>query len=539
MKRKGRPRVEVRFRESMEKMPASGWRRSTAACSHIVASLCCVFLIVPAVCTVYAQSAAAPAQQETSGWRVVKVVAIDRTEPDTSGCREIAKTQQNYWRSAPDVFTDIGQWDLPEFSGFYIFPRDNDHMEISARGDVRADPMLLNRVEAIIQTFARPTREIYLVGWRNHNGARHSGQEFVDILRDDRSEGSILANGNFDDLRFNGHQFMHSLNFRGSTFIGASLCAVVANMGGDFTDADFTDASLAKSTFENALFVRAKLIDTDMTDTVLYGTDLAGANFEPSELPSAKSFALAKNIEQVTYGNNPAPLNLMKMKLEEAGSAEEARKVTFALNETEDARLLHSCRPPDKREIAWIIHGVTPFRTAKRTDCIKYYGRKLLFETTNSYGMNRAKPLVWLVVVWAVGCLLFWCFLQRDSKSGLSIQLSREFSDGKVRVRSWKLRRRRRPETSPGSGTGAIWKRVWFSVKDQVRLLSAVSFYSLTSITTFSFKEWDPGRWLNLVLARNYKLIGRGWVKRLAGVQALISLYLLVLLVLSLFSLPF
>jgi hypothetical protein len=496
---------------------------------------------VLAVWTLHAQSSVPPASEPnlTGGWRVVSIVAIDHTEPDNSGCREVAKGQQDHWRSAPDVYTDIVQANLPELSGFLIFPRGIDHMEISVPIGVALDAMRLNRVEAIIQTFARPTREIYLVGWQNQNGARHRGQEFIDILRGDKSGDSTLADANFNDLRFNGHTFMRFLDFKRSTFVGASLCGVVANMGVDFTDADFRGASLVSATFTNALFVRTKLIDTDMTDAVLYGTDLSGAIFEPSDLPTPKSFALAKNIEHVTYFNNPAPLNLMKKKLEEAGFGDEARKVTFALNETEDARLIHSCMPPDDREIALIVRGVASPRTANRQDCIRYFGRKLLFEIPNLYGMNRARPFLWLGVVWATSCLIFWCFLQRDGKSGISIQLSRESSDGEARTRSWRLLKRHRPTPRRRSGPGVNWGRLWFAVNDQIRLLSAASFFSLTSITTLSFREWDLTRFLSLVLTRNYKLIGRGWVKRLAGAEALISLYLLAILVLSFFGLPF
>jgi hypothetical protein len=229
----------------------------------------------------------------------------------------------------------------------------------------------------------------------------------------------------------------------------------------------------------------------------------------------------------------------MRQQLDDAGFHSEARKVVYALNETEDAQLLHSCRPPDERERAMMAFGASPLRTANRGACVAYYGRKLLFENTISYGLDRTKPLVLLVIVWAVGGVLVWICLQRSAKSGLSIRLLRRSDDGSARSRLFKLRSRYWSSPTIGSLRQPLLKRIVLAGRDQIRLVSAAAFYSLTSVTTLSFREWDPARWLSLVLDRNYELVGRGWVRRMAGVQALVSLYLLVLLVLSFFGLPF
>ena len=66
--------------------------------------------------------------------------------------------------------------------------------------------------------------------------------------------------------------------------------------------------------------------------------------------------------------------------------------------------------------------------------------------------------------------------------------------------------------------------------------MSAALFYSLMCTTSLNFQEWHPGEWLQLLMDRDYVIMGRSWIKRLGGIQSLVGLYLLALLALSLFN---
>jgi hypothetical protein len=509
---------------------------------HASVVLCLLYLAIgesPRLVLAQANTQGQSAKTENDDLRLIETVAIDRSEPDAAGCRETATGLQDRWLSIGDIFTEVSNLRPSVLSVFWIFPRDNDHMEIEAPGNVAVDHNQLGILENAIQAIARPTHEITVQGWIDRDGQHHSGHEFWDLMRTDRLEDADLRYARFDHLRFNGH-VLTFMDFTGASFKGASLCHLFPlTMGLNFTDADLTGASLANSSFPGTLFINAKFINTDLTGARFDGVDLAGAIFQPSSLPPVDSFAHAKNIQQVSYSDNPQALNTMRRQLEDAGFHDAARKVIFALNETEDAQLRHSCRPPDQHERTLMIFGGSPPRTANRGACLEYYVRKLLFEKTNSYGMQRTKPLLLLVIVWMTGAVLFWICLQRNTKSGLSVRLSRRFADGSVHSRAFDLTNRYWSSPLNERPPHSLLKRVTLAIKDQTRLASAAAFYSLTSVTTLSFRDWDPARWLSLLLDRNYQLEGRGWVKRLAGAQALVSLYLLVLLVLSFFGLPF
>lgn len=76
-------------------------------------------------------------------------------------------------------------------------------------------------------------------------------------------------------------------------------------------------------------------------------------------------------------------------------------------------------------------------------------------------------------------------------------------------------------------------------LSDEWKLISAAAYFSLLTAFGMGFREWDPGRWIRLLPLREYELIPVYWARPLAGVQSLVSLYLLVLFVLSFFGRPF
>lgn len=60
-------------------------------------------------------------------------------------------------------------------------------------------------------------------------------------------------------------------------------------------------------------------------------------------------------------------------------------------------------------------------------------------------------------------------------------------------------------------------------------------------MSAFNIGFWDInfGRWLRLLPRTEYDLKAKGWVRTVAGLQALISVYLIALWVLTYFGRPF
>jgi uncharacterized protein YjbI with pentapeptide repeats len=503
----------------------------------IVLCVLCLITAVPHV--LYAQNGQQQTEAASQGpIHLVATVKIDRTEPDLDKCFETAKGRQDRWRDVGEIFTDVSNLKPSPISIFTLGLGDADHMNIYAPPNVPVDQVQLERLEYAIQVFARPTLKISLVGWLDKDYKHHIGKEFVDLATPYGETTVELRYAHLEGLRFNG-ETLRNVDFTGANLAGASLCHLSDLTGFlNFTDADLTGANLANSNFSYDVFVRANLTDADLTGAFFDGADLAGAIFEPSQLPSVGTFAHAKNIDQLSYRYSPESLNKMRRQLEDANLHDDARKVTYALNETEDARLLHSCHPPDRMEVHYILLGVSPMRKADRMACVTYYVRKVLFEKTNSYGLRRSKPVLLLLCVWAVGGILFWIVLQWNWRSGLSVRVCRSYSNGSEHIRIFPLKTRYWSSATRRKRRSFV-SRILASLKDQTRLAGAAAFYSLTAVTTLGFQEWKPGLWIALMLDRDYTLTGRGWVKRLGGIQALVSFYLLVLMVLTWFNLPF
>jgi uncharacterized protein YjbI with pentapeptide repeats len=67
----------------------------------------------------------------------------------------------------------------------------------------------------------------------------------------------------------------------------------------------------------------------------------------------------------------------------------------------------------------------------------------------------------------------------------------------------------------------------------------AAVFFSLISVVNLGFNGFDFGRWVRMLLFREYDLKARGWLRTVSGLQSLIGLGLLALSILSYFGHPF
>jgi hypothetical protein len=69
--------------------------------------------------------------------------------------------------------------------------------------------------------------------------------------------------------------------------------------------------------------------------------------------------------------------------------------------------------------------------------------------------------------------------------------------------------------------------------------LGWAAYFSLLSAFQIGYKEFSIGAWLGRAQSRNFSLEGTGWVRSLAGIQSLISVYLLAMWLLTYFGRPF
>ena len=67
----------------------------------------------------------------------------------------------------------------------------------------------------------------------------------------------------------------------------------------------------------------------------------------------------------------------------------------------------------------------------------------------------------------------------------------------------------------------------------------AAAYFSLISAVNIGFEQFTPGDWIRRLQRRQYSLEAVGWVRVVAGIQALLSVYLLAMWVLTQFGQPF
>jgi hypothetical protein len=70
-------------------------------------------------------------------------------------------------------------------------------------------------------------------------------------------------------------------------------------------------------------------------------------------------------------------------------------------------------------------------------------------------------------------------------------------------------------------------------------VLGSALQFSVLSAFHLGWRELNVGSWIARVQAREYTLRGAGWVWAVAGVQSLLSVYLLALWALTYFGRPF
>ena len=64
-------------------------------------------------------------------------------------------------------------------------------------------------------------------------------------------------------------------------------------------------------------------------------------------------------------------------------------------------------------------------------------------------------------------------------------------------------------------------------------------YFSLLSAFSLGWRELNVGTWIARVQPREYVLRATGWVRTVAGIQSLLSVYMLALWVLTYFGRPF
>jgi hypothetical protein len=273
---------------------------------------------------------------------------------------------------------------------------------------------------------------------------------------------------------------------------GADLTGLIATnddmSSWNFENTDLSFAIFGQVVFEGAnldaaILAGATFRDAIMKDATFYKAQFAHTRLEirPGQLPVIPSLRDCTGLTSLlTLNGGEATLVEIREQLRKAGFDYQAQQVNYAINSFSEQNGF-----PGAKSLNYILFGIS-----------------------NAYGMKPQRPL-------ATGLLLIPIFSL--------FYIAALFSRGQGRQTGiWLLRNP--PRTNPKRIMRPV--RLWSA--NCSPLLIGV-WFSVLSAFRIGWHEFNVGDWIARIQQSDYRLEGGGWVKSIAGIQSLISVYLLAL----------
>ena len=266
----------------------------------------------------------------------------------------------------------------------------------------------------------------------------------------------------------------------------------------DLSEADLSDSVLWFTDLRWSV-----LKDTNLRNAELWGAKLDGAIYEPlpKSLPDVEEMAYAQGLDKLVYERTPRALVELRTAFYTAGFGSQAREITHSIWKTKRVRLSQGS--------VW-----------NRIESWVYY---ILFELTSKYGMTPYRPLAILVFLIPIFAIPYALVIARVQRAGIWANRFDTAVNKKV-LREW-IRIKYRVSSSKPVGV--------------IRVARIALYFSLISAFRIGFNQFDIGNWLTRLQSSAYELRATGWVRSLAGWQALVSVYLLALSVFCFIGRPF
>lgn len=291
-------------------------------------------------------------------------------------------------------------------------------------------------------------------------------------------------------------------NFCGADLRGKDLQGVdlrKALLGGaNLSGVDLRGANLTGAYLETANLAGANLERADLSNANLFYADLSGAFLDLAKWPEPIGLIGTKGLSEILF-YNVKPIVDARKELKVAGFRNEARALSSALK-----KLQLEVRPPGEKLFEGLVLG------GLLTD----------------FGADPLGAITWL----PVGVLVFfWLYL-------LAIFIGNE------KAGLWRDRPKDRLLKLPEEKDHEliVFNFKWLSTFTGVFSIVGIPLYfSILSAFHFGWRQLNIGNWLVRLQLREYTFRATGWVRTVAGIQSLISLYLVALALLTYFGDPF
>jgi len=276
-------------------------------------------------------------------------------------------------------------------------------------------------------------------------------------------------------------------------------------MGGELNDTDLSSTKLWAATLFGVGMRGAVWTGADMAGAYISGCDLQDVIFEPTSNPMIESITTAHHLELVTYVDNPNALVRLRKQFQDGGFRLQERMITYALNR----------------------------RQAELDGPAERWFKKTAFDWTCHYGMSPGRPLVLGFLLWFMCSCLYFACIHMTGKAGLSRVYGQGLeTDPAAHKRVEEIRPREiKHHDLRGRIPEFLW-REWLVFRTSM-------FFSLMSAFNIGFRDINFGRWLRLLTREEFDIKAVGWARVVAGWQALISVGLFALAILTYFGRPF
>jgi hypothetical protein len=325
-------------------------------------------------------------------------------------------------------------------------------------------------------------------------------------------------------------------------------------IGADLQEADLVGANFQRAYLVGANLQEARLVGANLQEAFLVGANLQEANLSwanlqeanlaeanlrrviyepmPGKLPMFWTLTEPENqLETLRFRRSPAALIELREAFKKGGMRMQERQLTYAIEHT---KMLLAWDPSWDNILKLLDTRPWVEKLAGKSESLFSY---VLFELPSAYGMVPSRALATLGVLILVFSLVYMVALvAARGRAGIWV--------------TWPADRVYQEEGAKEAArvtTAFFFPRVqdraagrWWGVLLRGVCLPLIGLYfSLLSAFSLGWRELNVNTWIARVQSREYVLRATGWVRTVAGIQSLLSVYLLALWVLTYFGRPF
>jgi uncharacterized protein YjbI with pentapeptide repeats len=354
------------------------------------------------------------------------------------------------------------------------------------------------------------------IGNLNLDGSDFSNASLKDVvfwqddLSDSNFEGALLEHSAFLNIDGNLRKWSSENHLLGTTildFYGAKLMGASikwSNLRGasfqnaNLSGANIVDNDLSDADFSGATLNGVMLQNSDLTSADFSNADVSGLVYEPKlgGIPNLAALSTAKNLEKMTYKNNPAGLIQLREEFRHAGFRNSEELINYAIN---NAR-------------------VTKELTSKNfTDRLQGLFEYVLFQLPTAWGAHPFRAFTLILLGIAICCPFYFLFIFRNyyDESNYFSCINRSSTD-QTKISSTRL------------ATNSIFNAALWGL-----------YLSVLAAFNIGWQGLNLRAWIIKLQPKYFEVEGKGWPRVVTGVQALFSVYMLVMFVLSYFGRSF